>query len=348
MLYYYYCFMALFIINLVFRATKNIDKNKLYLFLSSIPIVVLAGLKGQYIGSDTPNYFAHYEEAVDHSLKYMLENGRYEIGYQLYVKALTFISYSPHFLFFITAIVFISCVCIFIYNNSSDMYLSFMLYMTLGFFAFSLSGIRQTIAIGICLLSFESIKQRKPFKFLLIVLIAATFHTTAIIFIPAYFIAYRKVDTKSLIITAIIFVTIIFGGEAVITYASSSLGYKYGIEGSEGGEFTALILLVLFVGTLIYKKNILKRKESNIVLINLLLITLFMWYLRSLSQIVERASFYYFITVIALVPEIVYSVKNKLYKSLIYILVICASLYFFYHKVHTDYSIYPYSFFFDF
>ena len=59
---------------------------------------------------------------------------------------------------------------------------------------FLLTGIRQTIAVSLVVFwGYDLILDKKPVKFLLLCLVAMTFHSTAIIMLPFYFVCnYKK------------------------------------------------------------------------------------------------------------------------------------------------------------
>lgn len=60
------------------------------------------------------------------------------------------------------------------------------------FYYFTMTYLRQVLACGIAWLSFKYIWERKPVAFFTIILIAYTFHSSAILFMPAYFISHKK------------------------------------------------------------------------------------------------------------------------------------------------------------
>ena len=95
----------------------------------------------------------------------------------------------------------------FIYKNSSKPFLSLMLLMTLGFYKFTLSGLRQTLSMAMILaLSYGYMLDRKPIKFLLSVLLAALFHSSAILFLPAYFVCTWKLGWRQAAMVGGVFV----------------------------------------------------------------------------------------------------------------------------------------------
>ena len=97
-------------------------------------------------------------------------------------------------------IFFVFVVCSFVKKYSSNIYISFIVFIALGQFAFSLSALRQMLAIAFILLSFIFIEQKKAVKFIVLVLIASLFHSTAIVFIIAYPLYMVRLKVKTIIV----------------------------------------------------------------------------------------------------------------------------------------------------
>src|SRR5699024_1613688 len=57
----------------------------------------------------------------------------------------------------------------------------------------SFNIIRQSLAIAIVMLTIKLINDRKPFKYTMVVLLAASFHYTALIFLPIYWLVNGRV-----------------------------------------------------------------------------------------------------------------------------------------------------------
>jgi len=124
----------------------------------------------------------------------------------------------------------------FIYRNSAKPFLSLMLLMTLEFYRFTLTGLRQAVALAIITgVSYEFMLQRRPIKFVLSVIVAALFHSSAILFLPAYLVATWKIGWKqAALVFGLCVIYFLFPGlvrtvlteiawsESVAAYANSS------------------------------------------------------------------------------------------------------------------------------
>lgn len=77
---------------------------------------------------------------------------------------------------------------------------SVLYYLGLLFFVFQMSATKQCVAMSILLLSFPTIVDRKPIRFILMVLAASFFHFPALVFLPAYWIANIQMGRNYLVL----------------------------------------------------------------------------------------------------------------------------------------------------
>ena len=120
--------------------------------------------------------------------------------------------------------IFIFCYTICMYTiiiecfnkYAKNYYLASILFMALVFF-FSFTYLRQMFAAAIIGLSIKYIIERKFLRFCVILLVAFSFHNSAIIFFPMYFIANKKYSKSRILL--IMFICFIVG----ITGITSSL-----------------------------------------------------------------------------------------------------------------------------
>ncbi len=80
--------------------------------------------------------------------------------------------------------------------NSVNFLYSVLLFMVSGYYFWSFNGVRQSIAMAIFIFAVYYIDEKKPWKYFLLILIAAQFHTTAVIYFPIYFIKKVKLNLR--------------------------------------------------------------------------------------------------------------------------------------------------------
>lgn len=75
------------------------------------------------------------------------------------------------------------------FDQSKDQQMSIVLYLTWGYYFYTFNSIRYYLALSICIYSVKHLVRKKYVKFFMLVLLASTFHKSALLCIPIYFIA---------------------------------------------------------------------------------------------------------------------------------------------------------------
>ncbi len=320
-------------------------------------MIVVMGLRDRFVGTlDTNNYCKIFEIASQYSnLNSFLINRNIfesniifsEIGFYSFVWLLARIFSHYQFLILITSIIIIGCTLVFIKRNSNNYMLSIIMFITLGLFTFCINGMRQAIAMSICLLSFEFAKNKKFIPFLLVVLLATLFHKSAIFFIIVYFLCNFKPKLSNVIIFLLIVGLFIISSKNLVYIFDNLVDQDYGSSDSvdSGGYVTVLIYLISIIFSLIF----VREWKTNQNIFSLLLITIFgfvMFLMRYFTiQIYERISYYLFYFILLLLPNVVSQFKDK-EKILVNIIIIAFCVFLFAYRLHG--SLFEnYSFFFN-
>lgn len=178
--------------------------------------------------------------------------------------------------------IFIFCYTICMYaiiiecfkKYAKNYYLASILFMALVFF-FSFTYLRQMFAAAIIGLSIKYIIERKFLRFCVILLVAFSFHNSAIIFFPMYFIANKKYSKSKILI--IMFICFIVG---ITGITSSFYNFYDGLSIRESHDDYALqqstriayiLEAGLFLCYLILTHRDLTSAKKNIVLYNIAL-----------------------------------------------------------------------------
>ena len=190
-------------------------KSQLSLFFSILMILFVAGFRGLNVGADSKQYASAYDQLKSLSISDALTvpirswSGYYtyslEKGYRLYNKIVGLFGGSSQAIIFCNSLIIAILLYRLIRRNSPYFGLSIWLYVTLGFFQTEMNMTRNAIAILLCLNATAYIKARKLVKYALLIMLASTFHSTALVFIPLYWIInYIELTPKRLKILAIL------------------------------------------------------------------------------------------------------------------------------------------------
>ena len=298
------------------------SKKKIFIIIASIQWIILSGFRHVSVGADTRQYGYLYEQAEYQewiellknffSLK-LLNSEELDYGYYLFQKTIHLANINYQSYLIIIAIMFTVPLGIWIYKNSSGVLISYLIYSTLFFSFFAITGLRQTLATAVAvLIGYEFVKKRNFPLFLITILVAFTIHKSALLFIIFYFVANKKITKKYVSIILICVPLLFYFKENVSAFFKYIGGYEdYGIyEGAGTNTFTSMMLLIMIVA-LWRKRKILENNKNAIHFYNALFISLLFLPLTYVNPSAMRVVQYFSIFIILLIPEIVKSFGVK-------------------------------------
>lgn len=336
----------------------NIDKKqkKYFLIISGIALVLFLGLRDKYIGSaDTYNYYSLFEYAISKSTwsafrsykgTYMSGFKETEIGFQIFVWLLSRVTSNGQVIIVVTALIYTVSLMIYIYHNSDDVVLSVVMYITLGIMFFEMQGMRQSIAMSICLLSYESLKKNKFVPFAFWVILACFFHKTAIVFSVLWLFRKFTINQKHLF-----YFTLLGGGvlvfcNTIVSVANDFFDMNYGTP-VEGGGFVATsiyILTIIFVYAFVPRDRMDQKFSLAFYMMLLGLVCYIVRYFG--AQASERISFYFMFSQLIVLPNAICSMSNDKEKAVTKMIVILLSIALMIYRLSGS-ELVPYSFFWN-
>ncbi len=309
-------------IRLLNGQTNFDSKNKkIYLIVAGIAVAIVMGLRAPLgVGSrDTEMYALAFEgmHGVGNFLNYakrnLFENGFVlsESGFFFCMWLVSRFTANAQIFIFLTSAFMIFCVCRFIYKNSEDVAFSLLCFLTLGSFTFLMNGMRQGVAMCICLLSYEYVKKRKLIPFLIVVFIALLFHKTAFVFLIVYFFPYFK-TAKSIVLYLAASVGLFTLIPRFISFYDSVIGEDYSSASTRdsGGITTLLVYLLAIALALLVFKKFEDQSDKNSFYATLTGAALYIARFVT-NQMVERVSYFFFLFVILLLPNAIQKLGDR-------------------------------------
>lgn len=301
----------------------NYSRRKKYCILAGAIWILISGLRSLSVGADTYGYYQSFESVKFESFesllaKFLLNRPWLEVvrdpGYYLLVKIFQFFSGDNRVFLLFIATVFMIPFAFYVLRDSENPMLSFLLYSTLFYSFFSITGQRQTIATALAVLIGDKfIKERKLIPFLLLVLIASTIHRSSLIFLPFYFMAEFPITKKApLIWTPLFILSFIFRAQIkdfLIDESGSYASFAGTYNGAGTPVFTVLLVIILILAflTIQIDRDIERHKRLYNGLFAAMLFTPLTWLNPSAMRIVQYFSLY----LVLLLPVIV----NRLFKK---------------------------------
>lgn len=295
---------------------KGKISNIIFLTVVSVTMVILSYLRANTVGIDYKQYATYFQQAHDGGWSFLISsaNGyRIEPGYSLLNYAVSLFTGDVHIFMLAVSVITVGLTAILLYKHSPIPWAGMFVFVSFGFFGNTLSFIRQSIAITVFLFSVRFLKDKKLLPYVLVILLAASFHKSMLIMIPVYFIAHIKVNWKSLTVyggsTALIMALSWPLFNFVTKYVYQQYATQQGLYYMMGRDWqTAAIPVITTVTILILRNFILKRDPKNVVLVNFSLYSGLLYIMTCQHFLFQRFGMMFFTSAILLIPELLASV----------------------------------------
>lgn len=288
---------------------KTANRKKTFLILSGILVVLILGSR-YFINGFTDEVSYNYEFQGLRDYDYAKFKSKYsdarDFGFYFVYWILAKIFYFKQFpIFFITAL-FVFASFRFIYKNSEDPLMSVLLIFGFGMFSFYMAGYRQCFAMCFCLFAFEYAKKKKFLPYIILWAIAFSFHASAIIFLPMYWLVKLNNDKNGK--TWIFFII-------VILFATYSLLMDYAANWFDNENYTAqkefslvgftIQIVIMLVPIVLHAIGVCEKQDDNkqFVLLALTLMGICFYALKLAFFSFERISYYYSFFIVASFPN---------------------------------------------
>lgn len=337
---FYFCFFIIYTLYAFIiynNLQKDTDRKKLIIALF-LPLFILSALRGETVGGDLKNYLPGFDDASKaDSFEHLMWTTNTEPGFKILNWIISVLSPTHRMFIIVTSIISLIGPAYLIYKYSKSPLFSSLLYFSLGFYTNTFNNVRQSVALSLCLFAIPLVVERKLLKFLIIVILAATIHYSAGIFIILYPLSKCINGIKSIIISLIAGFTLFYLLRISIRrIIINSIFVRYDPEtimndssGGWGLLFFYCIVLILEVIMYVKKKKNLSKDElyyCNFFIVLQVLAVLLQMYATMWTSMM-RATLYFYIPIIVAVPFYLNMFKKN-NRVLITISAFCLSLLF--------------------
>lgn len=310
--------------------TKNKISENIFLTLAAFLLMIIVSLRNLSFGTDTLVYVEKFRKynLIEFSqiIDYLNKIDEKDKTFYLLVRILNLFSLEESLIVVLFSILFLTSIFWMIYKYSNNSLISIILFICLGYLFFSLTGLRQTFALTFIIFSYKYLRERKMYKFIILVLLASLFHSTALVFLIAYPLVYLKLGIKHLVVLiSASLINILFNSQiySLLKNYIFNEQYEYYLNNEESLNYSGfLIQLSIFLFCLIFKKVILTKSPENITFYNLIFIGLIFQLFATNIAVVFRISLYFSIFSIILFSNVISSFKDVYIRILVNLIVI--------------------------
>lgn len=346
---YIYLICYFLIITSYLLVNKRIITKKHYCIFISIILVLILGLRHQKMGlTDTEYvYLRHFKAINIYGLDYALLLK--DKGFQLFTYIYVYLFKDNFSLYlFITAIPYIFGVSYVINKYSKYPVVSYIIFVSLPYYEISFALMRQVFAMGILLIAFTYLIEKKHLKFIFGVLIASCFHQVAIVFLIIYYLG--KINNK-IIYLGMIAVSFIISNFSpsiirnliyyIIQYNNR---YSHMIKGEKTNLVYFYICLLFILVSLRYFRDI-KKSEIDYFIFKICALGTAIAPLTIIAQEAGRISYLFGIFNILLFPNCIYYEQNRQSKIIIKVFACTIFILYFLCFLGPGTNVLPYRFF---
>lgn len=332
-------------------SNKKKIRDIYYTIMSAIPLFLMSALR-YGIGTD---FFYGYVPIFNWVLHDSPKQEMVEEGYIFLNKIVAHYTDDYQWIFVVTSFIYITCVFYALYKLSQELWYSVLLFFLSYNYFQSYNIIRQEMAMAIILIGFTFIEDHPDLKdyvkFIIIVLIAATFHRTAIVSLLFLILINIKIDIKSIAFFGILGVLIKSKFVETLLERAYFLHIRYYVySGSETHSELPIQFLVfngIFLVLMLYldykNKDLRDDRQWNTAKW-LQFIAVFTYSLQGMIPYVTRMVLYFTFPQIFYIPNILVKHSSRVEKKWMYALVTFIFLIDFFYNYFMGYGeIRPYT-----
>lgn len=283
--------------------------------MAFVAMVLVAGMRGSSVGTDTSGYARGYEAERVSTLTDVWDR-RSEPGYFLLSLAARYASDNYWAILTASAVLVIFCYMWTIYRLSTSPTISLFVFITMGHYTFFFNGARQGLAAAVCCLAFTSLIAGRFWRYAFFVAIAFLFHRTAILTLPLYFVFRRRCSfwyVAALMVGAAVFVCFL----QVFLSLGVFINERYAIYGemeAVGGRWLTVFYVLLSVFFLLFRPAVVAEdRRAYDCFLNMLIFgtTVYVGVTISGAYVeLTRFAFYFHVALVFLWPIVFRSVQR--------------------------------------
>ncbi len=170
--------------------------KKSFIIVTFLVLTLLAALRSYTVGPDGNVYANYFEMLKGMEFSEIPVYFTKEPIFYIVTKYIQKLGFGLQGWYAIIGGVYALAVCIIVYRYSEHLLISILSLFSLGYFVFSFTGLRQTVALSIILFSAVALEKKRYVMFAVLLFLAMVFHNSAVIFLIIIFIRDKKISAR--------------------------------------------------------------------------------------------------------------------------------------------------------
>lgn len=347
--------ITLVLLGLIYEAVNSLTKQEFnkglptyfYVAPSFILLFFISAFRGDFT-TDYTNYSNRFNSINDYSFSDLFRyDFNIETGYLILNKIINLFTNNEVVLFAVMTLIILYGFYHQFNKYSVNIWLSVLMFVTVGSYYASFNISRQIVAVAIIFLGSRFLYNRMFFKYLLVVISASLFHMSALIMIPFYFILNMRIKIKNLFflfvvtVIAVVFFDEILSIIQIFVYSN----YTHNAWGMDGQAITNVVLPIAFLLFVLLNSNKIDSKNNKMhrIWFNAVIFYAIFNILALQVEMVERLGRFFAPYALLLIPYIFSKVYDK-YLRFIYMMALVVLLVLYNYVILSNSVFDPYYF----
>lgn len=311
---------------------KQEKYKNLYLFLIWGALVFITAFRSYSFYTDTVGYYNTYKINANKDLSLLFSNIFNGVGkdpfYHFCAVLFAHLGIGFRGWLVVISMLYYGGFVYAVKHFSNLPFISVFGLVALSYVFFTMTGIRQTMAMGFTFFAFVKAYDKKIIPFLLFVVAGWAFHSSALIFLFAYPLMHRKIGILQIVLLVVAMCLAVFFPSAInnivkeLAWSESLNAYAETTTGLS--IFGYIIQLLLLAGSIYITPTYALKDEQGIALVNIAVLGLvFQSFVINIDNIF-RLSMYFSVYGIMLVSNALSKLKDRTTYYVIYFIVCVA------------------------
>lgn len=321
-MFYLICFVILFVLSVLNIQMHDKLSNQMLGGIAALMLIGIAGLRYE-TGGDWPTYMILFDSFPSFSrligCPAEFKDINVEEGFVLLCALVKSLGGTVQHLFFVVTTINIMLIVCALPKYTKYPVVALLCYYGILYFQLEMIYIRQATAVALCFFALQYIEPRKFIRYMVVILLACSFHRVAALMIPLYFFLNRKLPVWLYLAVIGIGAVVMAKGipwiQNIFLAVAGLLGENYADKAemytenalfavNRGISIGFVLNLAVFVVIMFFKKKIDELPNGTIMLNMFALSLVLYYYCFELVEVSNRVRLFFNIGIIALLPMV--------------------------------------------
>ena len=321
-MFYLICFGILCVLAVLNVQMHDKLSSQILSGLSAILLICIAGLRYE-TGGDWDNYaelfgsYPPFSRLIGRPVELLAQQT--EEGFTLLCALIKSLGGTIQHLFFVVTFINITLISIALGKYTKYPVVGLLCYYGILYFNLEMIYIRQATAVALCFFALQYLQKHEIWKYMLVIVLACTFHRVAALMIPLYFFLDRKLPEWLYLVIVGFGAALMLAGipwiKTIFLTVAGWLGENYAEKAetytqeamfatSRGLSLGFILNLAILIVVMFFKKKIDTLPFGTIMLNMFALSLVLYYYCFELVEVSNRVRLFFYIGIVALLPMV--------------------------------------------